>query len=198
MAAGLLHLDPWHLFTSYAQYIFVLSSYTNILNVYAFSNFNDLSQGHKRSRLTTSVTASGVSKRTSYNKAVVEEPDVPQAYIDAQPKATVKRALVPDISPERSNGSTADDEAKMFRIRLVGVYIFSNFFLCIFILNDSFKQLHWLGDSYWHKIWFLRVWLWASAGCLYFRYVGSCLDIGWKAWSFWFKKRWCVWIMDYG
>lgn len=41
IAAGFLHLDPWHLFTSYAQYLFVVSSYTNILSVYAFCNFND-------------------------------------------------------------------------------------------------------------------------------------------------------------
>ena len=40
IAAGFLHLDPWHLFTSYAQYLFIVSSYTNILNIYAFSNFN--------------------------------------------------------------------------------------------------------------------------------------------------------------
>ncbi|KAL8841917.1 MAG: hypothetical protein Q9170_000697 [Blastenia crenularia] len=37
-AVSLLHLDPWHMFTSYPQYLFVASSYVNILNVYAFCN----------------------------------------------------------------------------------------------------------------------------------------------------------------
>lgn len=189
MAAGFLHFDPWHLFTSYAQYIFVLSSYTNILNVYAFSNFNDHSWGHKGPHPTPSVTASAVSKQTSDKKAVIEEPDLPQADIDSEFEAVVKRALTPYVPPVRSNDSTADDEAKMFRLRLVGAYIFSNFFLCIFVLNDSFKQLHWLGDSYWHKIWFFRIWLWANAGCLYFRFGGSCLDLAWKFWSCCVSRR---------
>jgi chitin synthase len=33
-----LRLDPWHMIFSYPQYLFVASSYINILNVYAFSN----------------------------------------------------------------------------------------------------------------------------------------------------------------
>jgi hypothetical protein len=113
----------------------------------------------------------------------------PQADIDAHFEATVKRALTPYVPLMRSKDLTADDEAKMFRLRLVGVYIFSNFFPCIFVLNDSFKQLHWLGDSYWHKIWFFRIWLWANAGCLYFRFAGSCLDLVVKVFFFCFSRR---------
>src|SRR5205809_1076154 len=32
---GLVALDPWHLFTSWAQYLLLSSTYTNVLNVYA-------------------------------------------------------------------------------------------------------------------------------------------------------------------
>lgn len=189
MAAGFLHLDPWHLFTSYAQYLFVVSSYTNILNVYAFSNFNDHSWGHKGPHPEPLVTVSAISKTTSNQQTFVEELDLAQVDIDSQFEATVKRALEPYKAPVQSRKATIDDEAKIFRLRLVGVYMFSNFFLCIFVLNDSFKQLHWLGNSYWHKIWFFRIWLWTNAGCLYFRFAGSCLDLGRQALLFCVRRR---------
>jgi len=35
------------MFFSYPQYLFVASSYTNILNIYAFSNWHDVSWGTK-------------------------------------------------------------------------------------------------------------------------------------------------------
>jgi chitin synthase len=36
LAAGIISLDPWHIVTTYSQYLFMASSYTNILAVYAF------------------------------------------------------------------------------------------------------------------------------------------------------------------
>ena len=56
-AASFLHADMWHMLDSYAQYLFVVSSYTNILNVYAFSNWHDVSwvrrgAGRRRGRST--------------------------------------------------------------------------------------------------------------------------------------------------
>ncbi|KAI3575845.1 chitin synthase-domain-containing protein [Fusarium oxysporum f. sp. albedinis] len=45
--SALLALDPWHLLTSFAQFLFISSSYVNILNIYAFSNTHDVSWGRK-------------------------------------------------------------------------------------------------------------------------------------------------------
>src|SRR5438045_2226694 len=47
--ASFLYLDPWHMFTSFPQYLLIMSSYVNILNVYAFSNWHDVSWGTKGS-----------------------------------------------------------------------------------------------------------------------------------------------------
>ncbi|KAF2468369.1 chitin synthase G [Lindgomyces ingoldianus] len=192
IVVGFLHLDPWHLFTSYAQYLLVLSSYTNILSVYAFSNFNDHSWGQKGRAPELeplNIFTSSKSMPDSQKNAVIEEPELPQKDIDSQFEACVKRTLAPHVPPARNRSKTLDDEAKMFRLRLVGLYIFSNFFLCIFVLNDSFKSLHWLGDSYWHKVWFFRIWLWANAVCLYFRFVGSCIDLAKKFLFFCVRRR---------
>jgi chitin synthase len=173
--AGFLCLDPWHLFTCYAQYIFVVSSYTNILNIYAFSNSHDISWGNKEGREEDAAVWSQPSVRTQDSRAVIEEQSRFHEDLDTRFESTVKRALKPYSAPSSSEAKESfDDKMKVFRTRLVGAYIFSNFVLCIFVLNDSFKQLHFLGDAYWHKIWFFRIWMWANAGCFLMRLAG-CL-----------------------
>ena len=39
--------DPWHMITSFGQYMLLTPTYTNILNVYAFCNTHDVSWGTK-------------------------------------------------------------------------------------------------------------------------------------------------------
>ena len=38
-----LQRDPWHMFSSFFQYLCLAPSFTNILNVYAFCNLHDVS-----------------------------------------------------------------------------------------------------------------------------------------------------------
>lgn len=45
--ASFMFFDPWHMFTSFIQYIFMAPSFINILNVYAFCNTHDVSWGTK-------------------------------------------------------------------------------------------------------------------------------------------------------
>lgn len=42
-----MFLDPWHMFTSFIQYLLLLPSYVNILLIYAFCNLHDVSWGTK-------------------------------------------------------------------------------------------------------------------------------------------------------
>jgi chitin synthase len=147
--ASFLHLDPWHMFISYPQYLFVSSVYTNILNIYAFSNWHDVSWGTKDEEEDPAVDALP-SIRTKKNRklgvAVIEEDVASQTDIDSAFEAVVKRALIPytprkqEQKPEIMLAQTF----KSFRTRLVAVYIFSNFLLCIFVLNESFDQLKFL------------------------------------------------------
>ncbi|EIW82657.1 glycosyltransferase family 2 protein [Coniophora puteana RWD-64-598 SS2] len=41
-------LDPWHLFTSFLQYMLLMPTYTNILSIYAYANIDDISWGTKQ------------------------------------------------------------------------------------------------------------------------------------------------------
>src|SRR5277367_741969 len=42
-----LFFDPWHMFTSFIQYLILTPTYINVLNVYAFCNTHDITWGTK-------------------------------------------------------------------------------------------------------------------------------------------------------
>lgn len=46
--SSLFALDPWHIFTSFIPYLLLSPTYINILNIYAFSNLDDISWGTKQ------------------------------------------------------------------------------------------------------------------------------------------------------
>jgi chitin synthase len=136
-----LYLDPWHMFISYPQYLFVASSYTNFLNVYAFSNWHDISWGTKGIEATSTLPA---VVATTSGEIVIEDPNKPQEDIDSAFEQTVKRALTPYVPRKKERTTTLEDSFKSFRTKLVAVYIFSNFFLCVLIMNSSFDKLKFL------------------------------------------------------
>jgi hypothetical protein len=47
LISSILFLDPWHMLTSFIQYLLLLPSYVNILLIYAFCNLHDVSWGTK-------------------------------------------------------------------------------------------------------------------------------------------------------
>ena len=47
LLASIIMFDPWHMITSFIQYMLLTPTYTNILNVYAFCNTHDVSWGTK-------------------------------------------------------------------------------------------------------------------------------------------------------
>lgn len=139
--ASFLFLDPWHMLHSFPQYLLLMSSYVNVLNIYAFSNWHDVSWGTKGSDKADALP-SAVTKKTSDGKAmVVEEIDKPQADIDSQFEMTVKRALQPYVAPKEEVTKTLEDSYKSFRTRLVLCWIFSNGLLALSITSNSLNDL---------------------------------------------------------
>ncbi|KAJ4315423.1 hypothetical protein N0V84_008370 [Fusarium piperis] len=179
IAVGFLALDPWHLFTSYAQFLFVSSSYVNILNIFAFSNVHDVSWGHKskRQELPTREPSRNYLLQAETRNRVSGASDTESRddihVIDAEYEKVVAKALTPDPVEKKENQPSQTDSLMEFRTILLASYIFSNFFLCLIILNDSLKPLSFLGSSYWHKIRFFQFWLWANAISFLLRFAGS-------------------------
>ncbi|OCK80436.1 glycosyltransferase family 2 protein, partial [Lepidopterella palustris CBS 459.81] len=177
-AAAFINFDPWHMFTAYPQYLFVASSYTNIINVYAFSNAHDVSWAKRGVPKAKSVAEQLQSAKVEIegNVNVVEEVDLTQADIDSRFEKTVKRALMPTEKAPRTIEKTVKDQYKDFRTKLIAIYIFSNVLLCVFVMNDSFDSLKFLGNSRRHKIWYFRIWMWATSGCFSLRFVGFLIN----------------------
>lgn len=135
--ASFMYMDPWHMFTSFPAYLLIMSSYINILNVYAFSNWHDVSWGTKGADKADALPSVQTKKEADGKGAVIEEIDKPQADIDSQFEATVKRALTPYVAPVEHDEKTLEDSYKSFRTRLVTFWIFSNGLLAVCITSDG-------------------------------------------------------------
>ncbi|KAG4293515.1 hypothetical protein FPRO06_00100 [Fusarium proliferatum] len=178
--SALLALDPWHLLTSFAQFLFISSSYVNILNIYAFSNTHDVSWGRKGRHEDTEAgqrqegpRPATIERRFTFSdqdpnirSAATQRDETPEAR-NAEYQQALSRLAAGDetLSREKKRPQVlaVADAMMEFRTILLASYIFSNIFVCLIVLNDSLKILWWLGDSYWHKVWFFRIWLWANS-----------------------------------
>ena len=147
--ASFMYFDPWHMFTSFPQFLLIQSSYTNILNVYAFSNWHDVSWGTKGSDKADALPSASTTKGGDGKAAVIEEPDKPQADIDSAFEVTVKRALTPYVEVKTVEHKTLEDEYKSFRTKLVTAWIFSNALLSVGITSSSFDSVS-LNVSFWY------------------------------------------------
>lgn len=139
--ASFMYLDPWHMFTSFPQYLCLMSSYINILNVYAFSNWHDVSWGTKGSDKADVLPSAQTTKSGDGKAAIIEEPDKPQADIDSQFEITVRRALAEYHPPVVIEKKTLEDSYKSFRTKLVTAWIFSNALLAVGITSSDLTSL---------------------------------------------------------
>jgi len=176
--ASFLYWDPWHMFTSFVQYLLLAPSYINILMIYAFSNWHDVSWGTKGSDKAEALPSAQTKKDDKGTGAVVEEVDKPQADIDSQFEATVKRALTPYVPPKGKEETTMDDSYRNFRTRLVATWIFSNAILALLITSDSLDKLGFSSKATTRTAHFFQALLWTMAALSLVRFVGCCWFLG--------------------
>ncbi|KAI8069868.1 chitin synthase 2 [Gongronella butleri] len=175
--ASFLFLDPWHMFTSFIQYILLSPSYTNILNVYAFCNTHDVSWGTKGD--TGVATDLGVVKtkkdesgdHTVEVEVPVEQKDIDDAYEAACLELTHKVEAEPS---HRDANTKMQDYYKAFRTRLVLAWIISNLILVVVITNTAVFS-NTLGSFEDRSSVYLGFVLWSVAGLSVIRFTGSVL-----------------------
>lgn len=171
---------------SFPQYLLTVSSYQNILNVYAFCNWHDVSWGTKGSDK-VDVLPSAVTKVSDDGKAkVIEEIDKPQADIDSAFEVTVKRALTPFKPEVEVEKKTLDDSYKSFRTRLITLWIFTNGLLAVVIYSSSFDKFTRASDptvavpadeigmtqQEARTAQYFRLLLWVTAALSFIRFIG--------------------------
>ncbi|KAI9709349.1 MAG: Chitin synthase, class 2 [Bogoriella megaspora] len=140
--ASFLYLDPWHMFHSFPQYLLLMSSYINIINVYAYCNWHDVSWGTKGADKADALPSVKSEKSDGGKSTVIEEVDLPQADIDSQFEKTVKRALTPHVEPPEDKSKTLEDSYKSFRTRLISLWIFSNALLVLAITSENLEKFN--------------------------------------------------------
>jgi chitin synthase len=176
--ASFMYMDPWHMFSSFPQYTLIAPSYINILNVYAFSNWHDVSWGTKGSDKADALPSAQTKKDADSKEAVIEEPDKPQADIDSQFEATVKRALTPFVAAKDKETRSDEDSYKSFRTKLVTFWIFSNAFLALCITSEAVDVFGFTSQATLRTQRFFQALLWATAALSLVRFLGACWFLG--------------------
>lgn len=127
--------DPWHMFSSFPQYLLLAPSFTNVLNVYAFCNLHDVSWGTKGSDKAEALPSVSSKKSKEDAAPVIEDTMKVQEDVDAAFKETVTRAVTKVENKEVAEKPTMDDQNKTFRTRLVSAWVLSNAGLAVAIEN---------------------------------------------------------------
>ncbi|KAL9931712.1 hypothetical protein V8E36_009498 [Tilletia maclaganii] len=187
LIASILYADPWHMVTSFPQYLMIAPSFTNILNVYAFCNLHDVSWGTKGSDKADVLPSVDTKKdKPGQEAGTVEEIEREQADIDNNFKEVVSRAVAPMKQTDAVEKPTADDSNKTFRTRLVAFWLLTNGALAVAIQNvnginrgESQSQVEKEQNS--KQSHYFQAILWTTFALSAFRFVGALV--------FWFKRQ---------
>jgi len=132
---SLLHGQPWHMITSFIQYLLMLPSYVNILMTYAFCNTHDVSWGTKGDN--TIAPTTNTVKINPGEKISVELPtqsSLDERYekliVDIKRKEKVVKA-------KRDETTKQEDDKKNFRTNLVLLWLMCNLVLIYIVVKFS-------------------------------------------------------------
>ncbi|CAO1633403.1 unnamed protein product [Sympodiomycopsis kandeliae] len=178
LIASVLFADPWHMITSFPQYMCIAPSFINILNVYAFCNLHDVSWGTKGSDKADALPTVDTKKDKASGGGTVEEIEREQEDIDATFKEVVQRAVAPVVIDEVREKPTMDDSNKTFRTRLVAAWLLCNGALVVAIeningRNEGLTQKQIDAQQSNKQSTYFSFILWSTFGLSAFRFVGA-------------------------
>ncbi len=167
-----LFFDPWHLFTSFFQYLLLTPTYINILNVYAFCNTHDITWGTK-----------GPDTAEKLPSAVLKpggkvDVNIPQDSDDLNTQYEAELAKIAQKAPKEvkvvSESEHQEDYYKGFRSAVVLVWMFCNFALAAVVLSAGGLERVVVGNSTTQRSTvYMAVVLWSVAGLSLFRFCGA-------------------------
>ena len=160
-----LYLDPWHMFTSSAQYFAMLPSYICTLQIYAFCNAHDISWGTKGDNIVS--TDLGAAKAGKSGTVELEMPseqlDIDSGY-DAALRNLRDRIEVPEAPP--SAQQMQEDYYRGVRTYMVTIWLFCNAILAMSV-SEAYGTESGANNVY------LKFILWSVAILALFRALGS-------------------------
>ncbi|KAI9839164.1 MAG: hypothetical protein M1819_003157 [Sarea resinae] len=160
-----LYLDPWHMFTSAAQYFALLPSYICTLQVYAFCNTHDVTWGTKGDNVIHTDLGAAVSGKgnTVELEMPSEQLDIDSGYDEAL-RNLRDRLEVP--KPGISEWQAQEDYYRAVRTYMVVAWMVANAILGMAV-SDVYSSTSVSDNIY------LKFILWSVAGLAIFRAIGS-------------------------
>ncbi|KAL8732066.1 MAG: hypothetical protein Q9166_003019 [cf. Caloplaca sp. 2 TL-2023] len=160
-----LYLDPWHMFTSSAQYFALLPSYICTLQVYAFCNTHDVTWGTKGDNVIHIDLGAAVSGKgnTVELEMPSEQLDIDSGYDEAL------RNLRDRLEVRKDGVSEAqqqEDYYKSVRTYMVVAWMVANAVLAMAV-SEAYSSTH-VADNF-----YLKFILWSVAAVAIFRALGS-------------------------
>lgn len=151
LISGVIYLDPWHLIHSFFQYTFIMPSFTNVVNVYAFCNWHDVSWGTKGSDKADDTPKATIVQKNDENgtKEVVVEYIKSEEEINHIFEQAYKRAVQPIPKPDKKVKKKLDpeDENRTFRTNLIIFWILCNAILAVGLTSKSAVSIGFSGTT---------------------------------------------------
>jgi chitin synthase len=200
--ASVLFNDPWHMFTSFVQYLLLTPTYINILNVYAFCNTNDLSWGTRPATKPPNkdINSTKVDGQEQYELRGSGDIDLNAAHEqqlrllrDKPAKETrAERKLKKQNMTKEEKETAKKAYYAQVRSGIVLTWVFSNLAVCSLVLETvsvsviiNPKKSQEVAQAENAKI-YLQVVLWSVAGLSFFKFLGAM----WFRFTTWRRKTW--------
>lgn len=167
-----LFFDPWHMFTSFFQYLILTPTYINVLNVYAFCNTHDITWGTKGDDKAEKLPSANVKPGGKVDVSIPTD----DGDLNAQYEAELKqlRLKAPPEKREFSASERQEDYYKGFRSAVVLVWMACNFGLCATVLSTAgLERIDIKSTASQKSTIYMAVVLWSVAGLSAFRFIGA-------------------------
>ncbi|KAI8874442.1 glycosyltransferase family 2 protein [Ramicandelaber brevisporus] len=180
LVSSILYFSPWHMVTSFLQYMLFLPSFVNILMVYAFCNIHDVSWGTKGDTKIEPAAGSdlGHAKVEKKEGAAVANVNIANdvADIDDAFFAMMKKMRAPPVvKPEAINiAERREDQNRQFRTWMLVAWMFTNVLLVIGLSSDTFYEMTKSSNGRIFNIYLVAV-LWLTFMLSTIRFIGSTL-----------------------
>ncbi|XXH04168.1 hypothetical protein Hte_010581 [Hypoxylon texense] len=176
LIASLMMFDPWHMITSFIQYLLLTPTYVNVLNVYAFCNTHDISWGTKGDDKPEELP----TVNTKDDKAKTDLPDADDLNEQYERELAVfsKKHVVVKKAPTEAQKSEAQmDYYRWIRSLVVLIWMITNFALVALVLSTAglekltVEQQDENQDA--RSTLYMTIVLWSVAGLSAFKFIGA-------------------------
>jgi len=175
--ASFLFFEPWHMFTSFIQYLLLTPSYINILNVYAFCNTHDITWGTKGDDKAEKLPSATLKPGGKVDVNIPTDDSDLNSQYEAEMRKIQSKA--PAEKREFSAEEKQEDYYKAFRSQVVMFWLMCNFTLVAFVLSTgglnriSADATDNSTDDSTKVTVYLAVVLWSVAGLSAFKFTGA-------------------------